>query len=334
MNNTTTIQIPRNCFNVSGRVMCRVFPPPMSPEVQELIELDKTLQPIFTIMSLILLSIALIGNLLIIMTILKDPRIHGMAHVFLLNIAVADVLYAMVNIAGETLYIVLTPKQLQSKLLSCDVFRPMITVRFACYGAAVFSLAVLSVERWYAICQPFAAARNTSYKKRIKFASVLGIWVVSFGISSPLSLCTYGHERAQVIILAMSYLVIPFMIILIANGKIIISIKKAGVFVVSRKVGQETQRRRKHLLKLLFAIIISFVVLWVPSTAFYIYMGFFKAKDYVVYYRVLIISRVLGVTTYAHPALNSFMYYGFCKDFRRGLASLMRRSTSQTNATT
>lgn len=332
-NNTTGIQTPPNCFNISGRITCRVKYPQIPSEIQELMEMDKTMQPFLTTLSFILLSIALIGNVLIIITILKDPRIHQMAHVFLLNVAVADVLYALVNIAGETLILVLTPAQLKTHFWSCSIFRPMTTIRFVCYGAAVFSLAVLSVERWYAICQPFAAARNSSYKKRIKFGAVFGIWALSIGISSPLSLCTYTHERAQVILLAIVYFIVPFLIILVANGKIILSIKKAGMFVVSRKLGQETQRRRRHLLKLLFAIIISFIILWLPFTALYLYTGFFKTKDYVVYYRVLITIKVFTVTTYAHPALNSFMYYGFCKDFRRGLASLVRKSTIRTTAT-
>lgn len=102
-NNTTGFQIPPNCFN-GGRVVCQV-----PSEVQKLIDIDKAIQPYLNTLSFILLAIALVGNLLIIMTILKDPRIHGMAHVFLLNIAVSDVLYALVNIGGETLYLVLTP---------------------------------------------------------------------------------------------------------------------------------------------------------------------------------------------------------------------------------
>lgn len=197
----------------------------------------------------------------------------------------------------------------------------------------MFSLAILSVERWYAICQPFAAARKTSYKKRIKFAAVLAIWMLAAGVSSPLALCTKTHSKAKVLLLAISYLVIPFVIILIANGKIILSIKRAGLFVVSRKFGQETQRRRKHLLKLLFAIIICFIVLWLPYTALYIYMGFFKSRNALEYWRVVVIARALVVTTYIHPALNAFMYYGFCKDFRRGLATLIRKSTTRTHST-
>lgn len=75
-------------------------------------ELNQNLIPIWSALSFTLLSIALIGNVSIIVTILKDPRIHGMAHVFLLNIALADVLYALVNFAGETLQLVLTEKEL------------------------------------------------------------------------------------------------------------------------------------------------------------------------------------------------------------------------------
>jgi len=239
---------------------------------------------------------------------------------------------AAATICDGRLQLALTAEQKKSNTMLCTVNRPLITIRFSCYGAAVFSLAAMSIERWYAICQPFAAARKTSNKKRLKFTAVFVIWVLAVGVSWPLLLCSFGHERVHTIVLAVSFLVLPFLAIVVANGKIILSIKKAGLFVVSRKIGQETRRRRKHLLNLLFAIIISFVVLWLPYTALYVFMGFVKIKDLVIYLKLMITARAVAITSYIHPALNSFLYYGFCRDFRRGLASLMRKSTSRTTA--
>lgn len=325
MNNTTSF--PSSCRNISGVVRCRVPAyPPVPAELLDLVELYTTLTPIFTVLSYCLLSVALLGNLLIILTIFKDPKIRGFAHIFLLNIAIADVLYALVNFAGETLSLVVSANQ--QKAIRCSVFKPLTAVRFVCYAVAVFSLAVLSVERWHVICLPFAAAQNPSLKKKIKMLTLVAVWLLAVGISFPIALCTTGHERVHTIILAISLLVIPFLIILTANVKIIFTIRKAGIFEVSDQA-QEAIRKRRHLLNLLFAIVISFILLWLPYTVLYIYLSFFRATDLIMRYKIVIITKAVVVTSYINPALNAIMYYGFCKDFRRGLVSLVRKSSTQ-----
>jgi hypothetical protein len=121
---------------------------------------------------------------------------------------------------------------------------------------------------------------------------------------------------------------LPFLIILTANGKIILSIRKAGIFEVTDQA-RETIRKRRHLLKLLFAVIISFVILWLPYTVLSLYRSFFKTTTLIMRYRIVIITKAVVVTSYMHPAMNAFMYYGFCKDFRRGLVSLVKRTSTR-----
>lgn len=324
MNNTTSVT--PSCRNISGVVRCVVPYPRIPAEVFELAELYTTLTPIFTVLSYCLLSVAFLGNLLIILTISKDPKIRGVAHIFLLNIAIADVLYALVNFAGETIsFVVPANKQRE---IRCSVIKPLTAARFVCYAVAVFSLAVLSVERWHVICLPFAAAKNPSLKKKIKILTLATVWLLAVGVSFPIALCTTGHEKIHTIILAITLLVLPFLVILTANVKIIISIRKAGIFEVSDQA-QEAIRKRRHLLKLLFAIIISFILLWLPYTVLYIYLSFFKATDLIMRYKIAIITKGIVVTSYVNPALNAVMYYGFCRDFRRGLVSLVRKTSTQ-----
>ena len=69
-----------------------------------------------------------------------------MAHLFLLNVAVADFLFSALNIAGHA-----TENSLDEVTLKetfCTLYRPIIGVRFAAYAISMFCLAALSVERW------------------------------------------------------------------------------------------------------------------------------------------------------------------------------------------
>ncbi|XP_001635137.2 neuropeptide FF receptor 1 [Nematostella vectensis] len=321
MNNSS---VALACRNISGIIRCRKpGPGSFPPEIQDLLKLDANLKPIFTGLTFSCIAIALLGNMLIILTILRDKRIRGMAHIFLLNIAVSDILYSVVNLAGAILSHAMTPQALKAN--NCLIHKPLVTARFVCYAASVFSIATLSVERWYAICQPFAAARKTVQKKKLKILIFAVIWILSFAVAFPLALCETGHEKVHAIVLASTLLVLPSLIILFANGMIILSIKNADIFEVSEH-GNEGRRKRDSLLKLLVAIIISFIVFWLPYNVLYLYLQFASRPPLVTVIKLGIISRAVTVTSYFHPALNAFLYYGFCKDFRRGLRDLIRKS--------
>ena len=59
-------------------------------KVSCLLSLRTSLNPIFTIVEFTTLSAAFLGNLLIVLTIMSNKKMLSMAHLFLLNVAVAD----------------------------------------------------------------------------------------------------------------------------------------------------------------------------------------------------------------------------------------------------
>ena len=62
------------------------------------------MKPISEVIAFLLLSIAVLGNSFTIGTILLDKQSRKFCSAYLFNICLADALFAIVNIAGETIF--------------------------------------------------------------------------------------------------------------------------------------------------------------------------------------------------------------------------------------
>lgn len=322
-NNTeSTPQSSQACTNVTGTLICgQRGPPPMSPEFSSLMSLRSTLSPIFTGIEMTTLSIGLIGNILIAVILLSDKRLRSMAHAFLVNVALGDVMYTLLNLVAETLVLALDKETLAKTY--CIVFRPLLAVRFIAYAISVFCLALLSVERCYAISSPIDYFSNVSFKKKFKAAILAIVWMVAIGMSAPLGFCSVGVEKPYIIFLAIALHAIPLTTITIANIKIIISLKKKGVYEI-RPVNETA---RESLFKLLVLLIVSFILFWSPYHIFFLYHSFNgppSTPERSVKWDIVL--RAGNALTYFNPALNGILYFVFCRDFRTSLRSLFRKS--------
>lgn len=313
-NNTT--QVP--CSNSSrcpnnGR-------PQISQEMSSLLSLKATLLPIFTGVGLTSLLVALIGNLLIIWILLTDRRLRSMAHFFLINVAAADAIYAMSNTVGEISSLVMSPEALIATF--CELYRPLVAVRFAVYAISVFCLASLSVERCHAICSPINFYSNGSSMNKIKIGVFAVTWIASIALSAPLGLCKVKVTKAYVIFLAVILHAIPLTIISVANLKIIISLRTNA----SLEVGSTNERERGKLLKLLVVLIVSFIIFWSPYHILFLHHTFSDPpRSYETIIKWELALRAGNTLTYFNSALNGVLYFAFGKSYRNSLRSLIAR---------
>ncbi|KAL6730623.1 hypothetical protein Aduo_001579 [Ancylostoma duodenale] len=129
---------------------------------------------LLSIVFLFLFTLSLIGNSLVIFTILsKTHRTRSITNFYLLNLAVADLLRSVVCM----------PLTLLSELTKCWLLGPMMCKAVAYLQpvgvcASAYTLAVIAVERYYAICRPLQS-RKWRTKKRALFTISL-VWVFSF----------------------------------------------------------------------------------------------------------------------------------------------------------
>ncbi|XP_022290640.2 RYamide receptor-like [Crassostrea virginica] len=224
--------------------------------------------------------LAVIGNSLVIIVILKDKKMQSITNIFIANLALADVLIGVFSI----------PFQFQAALLQrwvvpyflCPV-APFIKNLTVC--VSVFTLTVIAIDRYIAVMHPLKAGLQ------MKVAAFLlaNIWL--FGILSSLPnlvffgvievpdlpfknqtkpFCAHAYPSKTFMSTHVFYLffvqyLLPLLVISYTYFRIVFKIwgtKPPGQHLDSQESART--RNRKKVVKMLILVVCLFVVCWMP----------------------------------------------------------------------
>ncbi|XP_013388978.1 uncharacterized protein LOC106157778 [Lingula anatina] len=135
---------------------------------------------LFDILYIIIIIFAVIGNVLVILTVYRNKGMHTVPNVHLVNLAITDLLVAMFV--------------MPLKLIEYGAARDVnVFVDGVCSAmtytlpifvfAGVYTLVTLSIERYYAIVHPFRSLKINTVSRTIKLMA--GIWLTAFVIPVP-----------------------------------------------------------------------------------------------------------------------------------------------------
>ncbi|XP_045629591.1 olfactory receptor 1A1-like [Ursus americanus] len=142
-------------------------------------------EDIFFVLFLLIYPITLIGNLLIILAIHSDIRLHNPMYFFLAHLSFVDILFSSVTI----------PKMLANHVLGCKAisFGGCLTQLYfmiALGNTDSYMLAAMAYDRAVAISRPLHY--TTIIRPRICVLLVVGSWVVGNANALPHTLLTAG----------------------------------------------------------------------------------------------------------------------------------------------
>nr|CAD2155949.1 unnamed protein product [Meloidogyne enterolobii] len=120
---------------------------------------------IFTFSMIFCLSV--VGNSIVIVVILQQKSMHSVTNLYLLNLALSDLL----------LSVVCMPPTLVSSLVYCWVFGDLLCKLLAYLQPSAYTLAAIALERYYAICRPLQS-RIWHTRTHAKFMISL-VWLAS-----------------------------------------------------------------------------------------------------------------------------------------------------------
>ncbi|XP_012946287.1 neuropeptide FF receptor 1, partial [Aplysia californica] len=115
---------------------------------------------------------AVIGNGLVILVIVKNRRMHTVTNIFIANLAVADVIIGIFSIPFQFQAAILQRWVLANFLCSLAPFVQLISV-----NVSIFTLTVIAVDRYIAVIHPFKAGCS----KRSAAIIISVIWTVAVG---------------------------------------------------------------------------------------------------------------------------------------------------------
>ena len=206
-----------------------------------------------------LLAVLIIGANILLVVIFSRRKLRKRSNFLLLGLAVVDL---MVGTVSVPLFIAQNAIQgvSQGFIFASDIGDIMIIL------ASIFTLAVISLERMYAVCWPF---RYRTLRRRAYIIAVGLPWIPAFLVTFIWFLPSLGVQIILVYRVYKSFLsislVLPLIIICIAYCVIW---KKEQFSLQHQSAQQEAQERK--LAKTLLIIIGAFAVTWVPTQIMFI----------------------------------------------------------------
>ena len=119
--------------------------------------------------------IAILGNLLFIFLLIRNKRLRSQSNILLGSLCFTDLLIGFI---GQPIFVarrILEIKETRPVVL-CELQKVHIYFAYLGVGASVTTLAIVSLDRWFAICRPFLYQELQSTRKCVVI--ITADWVV------------------------------------------------------------------------------------------------------------------------------------------------------------
>nr|UXG49835.1 leucokinin receptor [Aplysia californica] len=279
---------------------------------------------------------AVIGNGLVILVIVKNRRMHTVTNIFIANLAVADVIIGIFSIPFQFQAAILQRWVLANFLCSLAPFVQLISV-----NVSIFTLTVIAVDRYIAVIHPFKAGCS----KRSAAIIISVIWTVAVGSGVPISLVYWvennnetnfkdmckEHELADIenfnlvyntIMVSLQYL-LPLTVITFCYCRIAWRIwgsRRPGAHVTSEDV---RGRNKRKVVKMMIIVVCLFVLCWLPLQTYNMVQRWWVEINYYTYINIIwFASNWLAMSNSCYnPFIYGLLNEKFKREFRLLFAS-------------
>ncbi|XP_067390217.1 somatostatin receptor type 5 [Emydura macquarii macquarii] len=277
------------------------------------------------IIYLLVCAIGLSGNTLVIYVVLRYAKMKTVTNIYILNLAVADVLFML------GLPFLATQNAISYWPFGSFCCRLVMTVDGINQFTSIFCLTVMSMDRYLAVVHPL---KSTKWRRpRVAKLISTTVWTVSFLVVLPLIIFSDVQELHQtcnmiwpepVNIWSAAFIIYtsvlgffgPLLVICLCYLLIVIKVKSSGI-----RVGSTRRRRSERKVTRMVVIIVAvFVFCWLP---FYI-LNIINLISTLpeepgllgVYFFVVVLSYA---NSCANPILYGFLSDNFKKSFQKVL---------------
>ncbi|XP_061442114.1 CX3C chemokine receptor 1 [Rhineura floridana] len=271
-------------------------------------------------------TIGLVGNFLVILTIVKGGRQNSITDIFLLNLAISDVLF-VVSLPFWASYIV---RGWTLGNLSCQIVSSFYSVGL--FGG-MFFITVISFDRYLAIVCATCLMKTRTI--RCGYLVSLVIWAMAILFAAP-QFVFIRKSESECTSLYPEHLQDIWPIVIYAENNIIgfllpLCIMTFCYLMIIKTLISCKNHRKKRAIKLILLVVIVFFLFWTP----YHISLFLQILRFYDFFQNCSSLRLLDYTmqvteslAFSHCCLNPIIYAFAGEKFRKKLAHLVLKCLS------
>ena len=286
--------------------------------------------------------VALIGNIIIGIIVYRTRSMRKPINFFIVNMAMSDLLFPIVCFPYLVIEINFGNWSLRGPVgqALCKLHDFLV---FVSALVSTQSLVLIAVDRFGAVVFPFRSPLISS--KRCRFF-ILTTWIIAVAANIPNAM-TYElveHKEGMVCVRKwnevfgeslsyQNYIVsmlvvfwyVAMVLIAILYMTVVIKLKSQNIPGEGSANGREQQsRRQKNVLKMSIAIVVTFIVCWLPATIWWFFVLYppdstMTASCGFQYFRVIAFC-----VAHSNSAINPCISFIFSGNYRQGLKNLSR----------
>lgn len=302
------------------------------------------LSALYLIILVVLIALAVIGNGLIIIAVLRERRLHCTQNVLYINLAASDIITGSFVVPPISIFMLHN-----CFILGERTYRACVAVQSICVTSAYLTICAVAIERFIVVQYPFLSKKCETHLYKMVFIALS--WIVPSVTWIPLmTLCEVSPLDGVYVVeipMIFSYLCtifvqhIPFIVMIILYVMLILKIKqrfqvqmpaecelsetstmaKPSTFGLIVRSGKSSRflalRRQYRAARMLGALIVAFIACWFPWS---IVWPVYTARQAHVPTWVVKVTLTLS---YLNSAINPFLYAFMSRDFQCAVFRLL-----------
>ena len=288
----------------------------------------------------ILVLVALAGNLLVVFAITKTSKLREqVSNMFIINLSCTDMILANVVMATSFVTIAMDVKTVPR--VWCDI---VCAVNYICIIVSMLTLAFISLDRFVAILRPI---HYSSIVKKHRILLAIGYsWAQGLAFAAAPSIMQWVHydywegicaidwhkDKVNVVIYVITACVlcflVPGMVMIFSYTSIIREARKINelpVPAINEEASRATAKRAAKTIRSLLVVVAFFFICMTPFCVTKLLKALSEDVNAVPTYANL----TAAYFQYIASCINPFIYAIFRPDFRNAYSSILRRFRAQ-----
>ncbi|XP_072171479.1 bombesin receptor subtype-3-like [Diadema setosum] len=275
---------------------------------------------------MIVIAVGAIGNLLVVVIVIRDPSMRTTPNAMVASLAFADLMVLLLSVPYKVIYRFTLTWPFGN--IWCKVVNHL---AISCGLVSVYALVALSADRYHAIVRPtrYSGARNTC-----KLTTLVGsLWVIALALGIPPFVWSHqqltihpevvycfldkgDYARAYTLIFCIVMFVFPLLLISIYYSLVAWRLLQSAWAIPGDANENRPQlRSRKRLAVVVLAIVVLFAVCWSPHICVSLFLQFHPNAHSVPGIFVAKISSDL--LKYLNPCINPYILCFMSSTYRK-----------------